>query len=182
MSCFIIIFFFFFQAEDGIRDWSVTGVQTCALPICPTRGETLGVTRAVAIFIIEVEQALLELLALHGEPPLEAEEIFGPQEEPPVSALRPGEPQGFGEPVLCLERTVPPNLRRSHGRQGGGRSDPLEQRRLPRAILPHETGHARREVERRHGSNGRHGKRERRLARGRALLQADREKMGHGAY
>src|SRR5258706_12545631 len=25
--------FFFFQAEDGIRDWSVTGVQTCALPI-----------------------------------------------------------------------------------------------------------------------------------------------------
>src|ERR1017187_1015764 len=27
------IFFFFFQAEDGIRDTSVTGVQTCALPI-----------------------------------------------------------------------------------------------------------------------------------------------------
>src|SRR5437763_11992452 len=26
-------FFFFFQAEDGIRDTSVTGVQTCALPI-----------------------------------------------------------------------------------------------------------------------------------------------------
>src|SRR5438046_6785374 len=28
-----VFFFFFFQAEDGIRDWSVTGVQTCALPI-----------------------------------------------------------------------------------------------------------------------------------------------------
>src|SRR5437016_8112534 len=28
------VVFFFFQAEDGIRDWSVTGVQTCALPIC----------------------------------------------------------------------------------------------------------------------------------------------------
>src|SRR5437870_12349215 len=27
-------FFFFFQAEDGIRDGHVTGVQTCALPIC----------------------------------------------------------------------------------------------------------------------------------------------------
>src|SRR6266511_732114 len=26
--------FFFFQAEDGIRDFHVTGVQTCALPIC----------------------------------------------------------------------------------------------------------------------------------------------------
>src|SRR5438046_9824821 len=28
---------FFFQAEDGIRDWSVTGVQTCALPISLAR-------------------------------------------------------------------------------------------------------------------------------------------------
>src|SRR5690606_12608216 len=28
-----IVFFFFFQAEDGIRDFHVTGVQTCALPI-----------------------------------------------------------------------------------------------------------------------------------------------------
>src|SRR2546429_6758668 len=28
------ILFFFFQAEDGIRDVAVTGVQTCALPIC----------------------------------------------------------------------------------------------------------------------------------------------------
>ena len=27
------MFFFFFQAEDGIRDYDVTGVQTCALPI-----------------------------------------------------------------------------------------------------------------------------------------------------
>src|SRR6266446_91467 len=29
----IILLFFFFQAEDGIRDYKVTGVQTCALPI-----------------------------------------------------------------------------------------------------------------------------------------------------
>src|SRR5476649_3005414 len=28
------LYFFFFQAEDGIRDHCVTGVQTCALPIC----------------------------------------------------------------------------------------------------------------------------------------------------
>ena len=31
---FFFCFSFFFQAEDGIRDTSVTGVQTCALPIC----------------------------------------------------------------------------------------------------------------------------------------------------
>src|SRR5699024_11230812 len=30
---FFVLVFFFFQAEDGIRDRNVTGVQTCALPI-----------------------------------------------------------------------------------------------------------------------------------------------------
>src|SRR2546426_10808888 len=32
-----VFFFFFFKAEDGIRDYKVTGVQTCALPICGMR-------------------------------------------------------------------------------------------------------------------------------------------------
>src|SRR6266850_3835865 len=32
-----LVFFFFFQAEDGIRDYKVTGVQTCALPIWAAR-------------------------------------------------------------------------------------------------------------------------------------------------
>src|SRR5947209_18867474 len=32
-----MVLFFFFQAEDGIRDIGVTGVQTCALPISPAR-------------------------------------------------------------------------------------------------------------------------------------------------
>src|SRR5690606_40301337 len=31
----------FFQAEVGIRDFHVTGVQTCALPICPNRHDIL---------------------------------------------------------------------------------------------------------------------------------------------
>src|SRR5687768_17339037 len=34
----IIVVFFFFQAEDGIRDVAVTGVQTCALPISQIAG------------------------------------------------------------------------------------------------------------------------------------------------
>src|SRR6266513_5909774 len=37
-----IKFFFFFQAEDGIRDRNVTGVQTCALPISGSRRPQLG--------------------------------------------------------------------------------------------------------------------------------------------
>src|SRR5215813_15395204 len=39
-----MFFFFFFQAEDGIRDADVTGVQTCTLPICWDRG-VRGVAR-----------------------------------------------------------------------------------------------------------------------------------------
>src|SRR2546429_5288145 len=38
---------FFFQAEDGIRDVAVTGVQTCALPICRFCGA--GLAHAVAV-------------------------------------------------------------------------------------------------------------------------------------
>src|SRR5256884_3121442 len=39
----VTCYFFFFQAEDGIRDVAVTGVQTCALPIFA--GEVLGARR-----------------------------------------------------------------------------------------------------------------------------------------
>src|SRR5229473_2588859 len=51
MCNYFIFFFFFFQAEDGIRDKLVTGVQTCALPISipssnPFSGETLPASRA----------------------------------------------------------------------------------------------------------------------------------------
>src|SRR5438445_7010380 len=37
----LYFFFFFFQAEDGIRDIGVTGVQTCALPISPRGGRNV---------------------------------------------------------------------------------------------------------------------------------------------
>src|SRR5205807_6174983 len=36
LTSFRLCCFFFFQAEDGIRDYKVTGVQTCALPISAT--------------------------------------------------------------------------------------------------------------------------------------------------
>src|SRR5688572_15113762 len=40
VALYVYFFFFFFQAEDGIRDLTVTGVQTCALPIFRTTGKT----------------------------------------------------------------------------------------------------------------------------------------------
>src|SRR5437879_13462120 len=42
----MLYFFFFFQAEDGIRDTSVTGVQTCALPILAASKEVDAVVIA----------------------------------------------------------------------------------------------------------------------------------------
>src|SRR5256885_5903676 len=51
-----VCLFFFFQAEDGIRDYKVTGVQTCALPIFVGRARR----RAVAL------AGALERHAFHG--------------------------------------------------------------------------------------------------------------------
>src|SRR2546430_6234702 len=46
--------FFFFQAEDGIRDLTVTGVQTCALPISFALARQLGISQDQAkAFIAE---------------------------------------------------------------------------------------------------------------------------------
>src|SRR2546430_12130599 len=39
------LFVFFFQAEDGIRDLTVTGVQTCALPILHAQGRRVALLR-----------------------------------------------------------------------------------------------------------------------------------------
>src|SRR5207245_7314150 len=43
----VVVWCFFFQAEDGIRDATVTGVQTCALPILPLMKLRLAAPRYV---------------------------------------------------------------------------------------------------------------------------------------
>src|SRR5216683_8422328 len=50
-----ILFFFFFQAEDGIRDLIVTGVQTCALPIS-----------AVAVTEVEIADSMRSVGVAEG--------------------------------------------------------------------------------------------------------------------
>src|SRR5256886_8961072 len=49
------LFVFFFQAEDGIRDLTVTGVQTCALPISLPKRSVIDL---IAYFISDIEEAL----------------------------------------------------------------------------------------------------------------------------
>src|SRR5438067_7772021 len=81
-SCFLLLFVFFFQAEDGIRDRNVTGVQTCALPIfsglkarpvasgrvAPSRGLEFGLALSAFSFVLlaSAVNPLTALLALVG--------------------------------------------------------------------------------------------------------------------
>src|SRR5882762_1869304 len=89
----VVRFFFFFQADDGIRDSSVTGVQTCALPICcGLMGSGIAQVAATAGFdvtVLEVEQKFLDKgfagieksLAKFAERPVEKGGITAQQKE-----------------------------------------------------------------------------------------------------
>src|SRR5947207_6499742 len=58
LSCICFdFFFFFFQAEDGIRDHCVTGVQTCALPISPPRAGGVCCPRGRKASALNVEHS-----------------------------------------------------------------------------------------------------------------------------
>src|SRR2546426_317047 len=48
----LFVIFFFFQAEDGIRDYKVTGVQTCALPISHAAARTLSTNRTSTVGVL----------------------------------------------------------------------------------------------------------------------------------
>src|SRR2546430_5362269 len=66
------LFFFFFQAEDGIRDLTVTGVQTCALPILrAVRASGTALPFATGVFDLGVCLDVLE----HVDPSLRSEVI-----------------------------------------------------------------------------------------------------------
>src|SRR5437660_10779858 len=75
----MIFYFFFFQAEDGIRDGHVTGVQTCALPIfhqCESGGVQADDLLSRAVSLHPAGFALVERSALGIEAEL-AERLLG---------------------------------------------------------------------------------------------------------
>src|SRR5436309_8728871 len=55
----LFFFIFFFQAEDGIRDFHVTGVQTCALPISDRKKDMLLVN-GINVYPREIEEVLYQ--------------------------------------------------------------------------------------------------------------------------
>src|SRR5256885_11594416 len=69
LSGFLRIFVFFFQAEDGIRDYKVTGVQTCALPIFELKDIQLpeSMQRAMARQAEAEREKRAKIIAAEGE-------------------------------------------------------------------------------------------------------------------
>src|SRR2546426_12634368 len=61
-------FFFFFQAEDGIRDYKVTGVQTCALPILRPGLAFLALLGAVTVPRAAAQAPALTVIVQSGVP------------------------------------------------------------------------------------------------------------------
>src|SRR5260221_6517256 len=79
VGVFFVFVVFFFQAEDGIRDHCVTGVQTCALPISQRDAD---LQRQLAELLDQIVQKLIEegYLNLTQAPQLPAgqQPLFGP--------------------------------------------------------------------------------------------------------
>ena len=67
----VIWLFFFFQAEDGIRDIGVTGVQTCALPISLFTGKS---QTSVLLYKLHYARLILQVLSLGDVPVKRSEE------------------------------------------------------------------------------------------------------------
>src|SRR5438132_9843547 len=106
-------FSFFFQAEDGIRDHCVTGVQTCALPIC---GGRAGESRALV-----------------PRSPLRLNGIPDPaRQDPPPPPVR-----------LSLPGHRPRNFRLADGNEADGALFPAHLGdRLPLRVLLHPHRHS----------------------------------------
>ena len=81
---YLFYFFFFFQAEDGIRDDLVTGVQTCALPICQS------------VRIVDLAKKMIKLSGLE----------LGKDIQIQFTGLRPGE-KLYEELLADKENTIP---------------------------------------------------------------------------
>src|SRR5439155_10330950 len=102
---------FFFQAEDGIRDGHVTGVQTCALPISPTALSALEQGRArpdAAIIAMELAdeggglglcRALRRERGLSPSAPIFLTQPSAATRPQRIEALRAGADELWGQPM-----------------------------------------------------------------------------------
>src|SRR2546427_596007 len=105
--------FFFFQAEDGIRDLTVTGVQTCALPIScgpAGRGATESLLMPHALFLDELISTLGAEVAQRGDdvPARYHTDWSGTPPQRPLALVRPRSTDEVSALMrLCTAHRVP---------------------------------------------------------------------------
>src|SRR5687768_18063656 len=98
----LMFLFFFFQAEDGIRDVAVTGVQTCALPIYEVRRPREVAVEGVARLRLQRPQARQRQ---EHEADAKHERRHEPEADEPAQALERSEERRVGKE--CRSRWSP---------------------------------------------------------------------------
>src|SRR3712207_8129699 len=81
INMWLLSFLFFFQAEDGIRDIGVTGVQTCALPIWGGAIGTLALYRGERVPFSESQIQLAKAFADQAVIAIENARLFAERSE-----------------------------------------------------------------------------------------------------
>src|SRR5499433_3789727 len=109
---------FFFQAEDGIRDWSVTGVQTCALPIliAPTRAEAADKYERLQA-LLSPELAIKDLSSYFGLD-LSAYPLDGPVPDPSPAIEQKGRVKMMVDLARRENLTIRQLYKRVYGQRG----------------------------------------------------------------
>src|SRR5215469_14203717 len=123
-------FFFFFQAEDGIRDLYVTGVQTCALPISTLRARAAG---------LRGEDAVGETVGERAERGIEVHGEVGVGVHDPAVVAGPARGEGGAAHGQRIQRV---------GRLSDAARHEVADRALPRVVVHRRVGY-----QRRHGSD-----------------------------
>src|SRR3989475_2375729 len=107
----VVHLFFFFQAEDGIRDLTVTGVQTCALPISgllvtvPAPAPALETVSTRAGVKVAVTVVAAEIVTVQVPAPVQPAPLQPPKVEPAAGAAGRGT---AGPPPLLYRAGGPP--------------------------------------------------------------------------
>src|SRR5205085_3855653 len=104
--------FFFFQAEDGIRDLTVTGVQTCALPIWVHRLDEVGPAQVEQPGLVCLDETLLEGVEVEGR-----EARLLPRGPPDVADEHRSEERRVGKE--CRARGGPDHVEKKERREVG---------------------------------------------------------------
>src|SRR6516164_7568986 len=129
-----MFFFFFFQAEDGIRDGTVTGVQTCALPISKPAPPSTALSD-VGTVLRPARSALVGTVWLTRAPATTTKTLASTSTARLTPAAAPVPVTAIQQDLSLPDRALTWSPRRAARRRGHG-GGPARSRRSPPASRP----------------------------------------------